>query len=101
VDFVDATGSDLGVEWACEELGGCFVRNPEVSVTRGKRAGDYVSTTVKEFGDVLKEIGESLGDGRVTKEEAARIRKEWEGLKRLLEAFVLSCECGFHDHLGE
>lgn len=100
-DFVDATGNDIAIEWACEELGGCFVRNPDVSMERGMRPGEYVSSSIKEFGDVLKEIGESLRDGKITKGEAAKIRKEWETLKRLLESFALSCECGFHDHPGE
>jgi len=101
VDFADATGNDLAIEWVCEELGGCFVRNPAVSVLRGMRAGDYISSSVKEFGDMLREIGESLSDGRVTKVEAVKIRKAWEELKRMLESFALSCECGFHDQVDE
>ena len=51
------------------------------------------SEIVKEFGDLLHAISEGLKDDRmVDHEEAARIRKEWEDLKRAGEAFVIAAE---------
>jgi len=101
VEFANACGNDVAIEWACAELNGFFVKNPEVTVRRGEFDGHRgVPDALKEFGDVIREIGSALEDGKVTADEAERIRGEWDRLKILLEAFVLSCEMGFLDGSG-
>lgn len=95
VDFTAACEDDTPIRWACEELNGVFIKNPELIVEPEKAARDYVSDALKEFSDVIREIGISMADNRITAEEAQRIRKEWEELKALLEAFVLSAEFGY------
>ncbi len=98
VEFVSACGNDIAVEWACAELNGIFVKNPDVLVERGDAdVAGSVPEALREFGDVIGEIGAALEDGRVTPQEAERIRCEWDSLKILLEKFVLSCEMGFLD----
>ncbi len=95
VDFVNACGDDSPMVWACEQLNGMFIRNPEVTVDRFQNANQCVSDTLREFSDVIKEISIALQDNKVTRDEADRIRKEWEELKLLLESFVLACEFGY------
>ncbi len=95
VDFVNACGDDSPMVWACEQLNGMFIRNPEVTVDHFQDANQCVSDTLREFSDVIKEISIALQDNRVTRDEADRIRKEWEELKLLLESFVLACEFGY------
>jgi len=101
VDFANACGNDIPIAWACEELNGMFVRNPHIRATREQFENDCVSDALKEFSDVIKEIGSAMADGKITKDEAQGIRKEWEELKRLLEAFVLACEFGYLDEEEE
>jgi hypothetical protein len=93
VDFVNACGNDVAINWACGELNGFFVRNPDTRVPEDIDP-NCVPEALKEFGDVIKEIGGALSDGRVTRKEAEAIRREWDELKVLLETYVLSCEMG-------
>lgn len=97
VDFTAASESDLPIRWACEQLNGMFVRNPDLKVTADdrSRATDCISLSLREFSDVIREISDAMKDGRITRQEAENIRKEWEELKITLESFVLSCEFGF------
>lgn len=96
VDFTSACEDDTPMRWAAEQLNGIFIKNPPIQVTaHSSDAGKCVSDALREFSEVIKEISAALEDGVVTPTEAARIRKEWEDLKILLETFVLSCEFGF------
>ena len=96
VEFVNATGNDVAINWACAELNGFFVKNPETQVPESMDP-NCVPEALKEFGDVIKVIGTALSDGRVTRKEAESIRREWDELKMLLETYVLSCEMGKMD----
>ena len=95
VDFTTACEDDTPIRWACEELNGIFVKNPQVKVQNDKKVYDCVPQVLKEFSDVIREIGTAMADGRVSAEEAVKIRKEWEELKTLLESFVLASEFGY------
>lgn len=94
VDFVAACEDDTPIQWASEQLNGVFVKNPEITVDPEVILDDYVPNSLKEFSDVIKEISIAMKDNKVTKDEADKIRKEWEELKILLETFVLACEFG-------
>lgn len=93
VDFVNACGNDVAITWACGELDGLFIRNPDSRVSENVDP-NCVPDALKEFGDVIKEIGSALDDGKVSRKEAESIRREWDELKVLLESYVLSCEMG-------
>jgi hypothetical protein len=95
VEFSEACGNDIPLQWVCEQFNGYFVKNPEIRVKNEKIDEKIVSGAVKEFGDVLQEVGKAMHDGSVSKSEASKIRSEWEDLKRLLESFVLACEFGY------
>jgi hypothetical protein len=49
---------------------------------------------VQEFADMLGVIATAASDNQITKEEAKAIRRRWEDLKSVTEAFVRSCEEG-------
>ncbi len=92
IDFCKATENDTTITWACEKLGGVFIPNKEISAEEIEAVSTaYVSKSVKEFGDVITVIGEAIQDGEITANEALKIKKEWEDLKRLLEGFVHVC----------
>ncbi len=88
-----SSGSSLPVVWLCEQLGGCFVENPKPERRTRMELLSGTRNILKEFSDLLDAITRSTSDdGRVDKEEAERIRREWENLKRITEAFVRACE---------
>jgi DNA-binding Lrp family transcriptional regulator len=102
VDFVNACGNDVAVRWVCEELNGIFVKNPDVVVTgHDSMKPPYVPDALREFSEVIREISKAMEDERITKEEAAGIRREWDELKAVLERFVLACEFGYMDGKDE
>jgi predicted GH43/DUF377 family glycosyl hydrolase len=73
------------------------VKNPKVQVEKQNTLNTCVPTSLKEFSDVVKEISDAMQDGKISKEEAVNIRKEWEELKIVLESFVLGCEYGYNE----
>ena len=95
----ECTGDDSIIQWLCKAGDGYFVRNPKVGMD--DVTAEYVNHTqkiLKDFSDLLQVISASItDDGRIDPEEAARIRKEWEDLKRMSERFVRACEKGIFD----
>jgi len=97
VDFVNACGNNIAIEWVCEQLNGIYVKNPDIVAKHDSMQPPYVPNALKEFGDVILEIGKAMEDESISTEEAAKIRKEWDELKIVLERFVLACEFGYMD----
>ncbi|MBN2712384.1 MAG: hypothetical protein JXR97_08160 [Planctomycetes bacterium] len=96
VALMESTGDITVIAWLCEQANGFFVENPTKLV--GDFNSNFVSYTqnmIKEFSDVLRVMTESIqNDNVIYEDEAARIRKEWEDLKRYTESFVVACEQG-------
>ncbi len=92
VDFCNACENDKAIAWASEELNGTFVKNPDISHPKLQDPNECISTSLKEFGDIVREINLAAKDQKISKEETASIRKEWEELKVVMESFVLSHE---------
>jgi len=89
----ELTGNLKPVEWLCERADGFFVSNGAIDLSESEHSLNHTQQIVKEFGDLLHAISEGLNKDRVVdQEEAARIRKEWEDLKRAGEAFVIAAE---------
>ena len=95
VDFANACESDIPIQWIAGELNGIFLKNPDIEVKKDELKESYVPEALQDFGNVIKEIGEAMSDGKITLDEAEKIRFEWDKLKILLETFVLACEFGF------
>jgi len=75
-------------------LNGTFIKNDDITVKNGNYQA-CMSDALREFGEVVSEIGKAMDDGVVTPDEAGKIRKEWEDLKCVLESFVLAGEFGY------
>jgi hypothetical protein len=97
VDFANACGNDIPIQWVCEQLNGIYIKNPDVVAKHDSMTPPYVPEALKEFSDVIRAISDAMDDETITVEEAATIRKEWEELKVVLERFVLACEFGYMD----
>ena len=100
-EIVEATGDPNIANWICQCVGGFFTPNP--TVDKKDFGTDLLRGTqqlVKEFSDMLEEVSRSVtDDGEIELDEAVRIRRHWETLKRVAEAFVISGERGmFNSH---
>lgn len=95
VEFTALSNNDLPIHWACQQLNGMFVRNPKVVPDAEQETGQVVSSSLTEFADVIRVIGEAMHDGQITAREAEQIRTEWEEVKSLMESFVFACELGY------
>lgn len=79
------------VMWLCQQMDGVYVKNP--ATLAGKL--DVLRETqrlLKEFSDVLMAVSTAWEDAKVSKEEAEKIRAEWDELKSIAETFVVACE---------
>jgi hypothetical protein len=95
-EIVDATGDIDVVNWLCNHAGGFFVPDCEVN-SKDMRTDLLIGAQqlVKEFSDMLEEVSRSIAnDGLITVDEARKIRRHWEALKRVAESFVCSSEAG-------
>ena len=90
------------IRWLCNEAGGFFVSNPEVSAPRrtlDERIFGETRGMVREFSELLDTVTASLETTPgIQPEEADAIRQRWEDLKACVEKFVISCERG--DYTG-
>lgn len=97
-DIVRVTGSKEVLNWLCHEADGFFVSNPRPG--EGDRETDLLVTTQKLVGDfsqLLLEVTTSIeDDGKIEPSEADRIRRAWETLKGLAEAFTVAAERGVY-----
>jgi hypothetical protein len=84
------------VNWICHEAGGFFCPNPSAPIEDpGTELLMGTQQLVKEFSDMLEEVSRSIAnDGLIESNEAHRIRRHWETLKRVSERFVVSAERG-------
>lgn len=87
-----ATGNAKLLHWLCQQQNGYFVEHKVLAKTDSASINMHLSEVLKEFSDVMREIGDAFADGKVTYQEARRIRNEWEEVKSLLESFVIACE---------
>jgi len=97
-EIVNATGSTEVINWLCNEADGFFTKNP--APAENEFDVDLLQTTqvlVKQFGDVLLAVSNSLADdGEIDDEEAERIRQAWEKLKGTAESFVVAGQRGMY-----
>jgi hypothetical protein len=80
-------------QWVCERAGGFFITNPK-DRPHPFQLIPYTNSIVQEFADMLGVIATAAADNQITKDEAKAIRRRWEDLKSVTEAFVRSCEEG-------
>ncbi len=92
------TREDRIVNWLCNLADGFFVRNPRVDP--GEQEEHLLETTQKfvaDFAELLSAVSHSVeNDGKITRDEADRIRQVWEKLKTKAECFAVACERGLY-----
>ena len=94
--LLESTG-DLDIaQWLCEQAGGFYVRDPEVSGCRVD--AEYIANTqriIEDFSNLLRVVSEAIADdGKVDPQEASKIRTKWQRLKQYGEGFVCACDRG-------
>ena len=95
LSLIKATKDPAPVHWLCQHLGGFYVPNPPSPETAKETILVATQKLLQEFTDVLQAVSSGLSnDNSIDEAEAARIREEWEVLKRHAEAFVVGCEKG-------
>jgi len=84
------------INWLCQAADGYFVKNsPTEKINTDARMFNNVQKFIKEFSETLDTISNSYYDDHsINAEEAEKIRKEWEDMKRIGEGFVKACEAG-------
>lgn len=73
--LMQKSGSDRGLDFLAREMGGVFVRLPEVR----PGLGDAVKHSIKamrEFSQLMQSVSEALADGRVSRQEREEVRRE-------------------------
>ncbi|MCA9243377.1 MAG: hypothetical protein KDA32_05445 [Phycisphaerales bacterium] len=95
-EIYDATRDIRLVNWICNQAGGFFVQNPEVTKEPFDIALlNITQRMVTDFGSMLSTVSKSIeNDGQITPDEADHIRQAWENLKMNAERFVVACEQG-------
>lgn len=92
--ILQATDDPRIVEWICERAGGFFIRNPEANWPHPESLIPATNQILQDFADLLAVIAHAAADNHISKDEAKRIRREWESLKSVAEGFVTCCEEG-------
>ena len=94
----EAASSDKPVKWLCERRNGVFVSNTAIEFADAEPPVAHMRATrrvVKEFSELLGTLSESFAeDEGVSRDMAARIRNDWEDVKRAAERLVRACERG-------
>lgn len=86
------------INWICQAADGYYVKNPsKEKITSDTKVMKSIHGFIKEFSETLEAISHSYSDKSITMDEAKKIRKEWEDLKRIGEGFVQACELGKFD----
>jgi len=73
--FAQVTGGRYALSFLVSQVNCVLLPLPDVPVSF-ERIDELVSSSVKEFGDVLTEVGKALADHRVTRLEAKRLSRE-------------------------
>jgi hypothetical protein len=91
--LMSSTGRTDIAHWVCQQAGGFFVKNPSEHIAP-RPLLEVTHTLVQEVAEVLSVVSSAAIDNRISESEAKAIRRRWEKLKSLTEAFVRACEAG-------
>ena len=93
--LVKATKDPGPIRWLCQNVDGYFVENHKDKRICSENALLATQRLLRQFTDVLQAVSAGLSDDNsIDEREASKIRREWEELKGLAEAFVMACEGG-------
>lgn len=92
--MIKATDDPRLVQWLCEQAGGFFICNPAASRPQTDHLMPATNQILQDFANLLSVVAQAAADNNISKDEAQRIRVEWESLKSATEGFVKCCEEG-------
>ena len=102
VELLELTEQRDLIHWLCEQAGGFFVANPVAASDNNLAILHQTQAMIHDFSDLLEAVSVALSnDESIDEEEASNIRTAWEHLKRLAEAFTVSCESGCYRGMSE
>lgn len=88
VDFADLTGGHNTMRWL-----GRMTRHFVAPIPHMEAAPEVeLPSMLREFGDVVASVTDAISDGRISPEEAARVRDEGEQLIAAVYAVILATE---------
>lgn len=82
------------IRWICERAGGFFVENPNRSAGKRRALTSETAHLIQEFAGIITLVSQAAEDGKITKDEAKRIRRSWDEIKSRTECFVNSSDAG-------
>lgn len=89
IPLMRATGSDAPLHYLARAMGGAFIRLPQAGQGQAV-THQAVMTAVKEFGELIADLGEALADGRLKKSEKRKVaRSAQEALTAIMEVVKL------------
>ena len=89
--LVQATGSDAPLKHLARACGCLFVRVPDAGAD-GHPLTTQLAETVKEFGELMATLGETLADGRIEQAEARRIARDGHDVMTAVMAVIRLAE---------
>jgi len=99
--IIKSTGDLQILRWLCEESGGYFVTNPQSHCEKGFEVLPATSEILVQFSTMINKISEAALDQSIDGNEAAEIRMIWDVLKGFTEGFVMCCEEGDFEKMGQ
>ncbi len=93
-DILRVTGDERLVQWICARAGGHFVRNRPGKPAARPQLWLAADGVLERMAQLQEEVCVSAKDGKVTKAEAAELRKRWDRLQSDTEEYVAECEGG-------
>jgi hypothetical protein len=95
--LIKSTGDEGIAEWVCLCAQGFFVKNIAPQDVSRPALLHATAKLVKQYTDMLSLISTVIVDTQVSKQEACELRKQWQTIQSLTEAYVRGCEKGtFH-----
>lgn len=92
IPLMQATGSRRALDFLCGAMGCVCIRLPRSGRGHSTTERDAIEA-VRQFGELMAAVGDSLADGRITAEESKRIRAEgYEALQSIM-TLIKKAEC--------
>lgn len=96
--IVRLTDDRTPIDWLCTQAGGVFVPDDLGNKHSLPALIQQTHKILKEFSDLIHVISVGMADdGRIDRDEATRIRDEWQQMKTIVEGFVRACEKGYYE----
>lgn len=80
--ILENSDSSAILNYLCHKNGGYYLKAPKVN----QHSASICSEACKEFGELLTAVSISLEDGKVSKAEYFKIKKEWNDVMNVIQS---------------